>query len=302
MLGTRPAPPPLVSVIVPCYNTGRYLRETVKSVQAQSVSSWELVLVDDGSHDETWSIIQELAEQDPRVVPLTQMNGGTARARNAGFARSHPESELVAFLDSDDLWEPDALAVLLRALEEQPSCVGAHGLGRYIDSEGAPLVPGQLEALGRCRRWASGAKLRTAGPDTPTGFPMLAYSSIIATMGLVLLRRGAIDGEQPCDPAVAPCDDYDLWLNVSRRGDLAFVDRVVLGWRQHPDSVSRSWARMRRQHLRVLVKWLLWPRLSIRHRAQMVAAFPFQLVRLVRLLLGDLRRLLATHSTRARPA
>lgn len=295
------APVPVVSVIVPCYNAGRYLPETIGSVQAQTVHSWELVLVDDGSDDDTWSIIRESAEQDPRIVPVTQPNGGTARARNTGLSRSHPGSAFVAFLDADDLWEPDALASLLGALEEQPHCVGAHGLGRYIDSEGAPIVLGQLEALGRCRRWVSGFRLLTAGPEEPTRFAMLAYSSIVPTMGLVLLRRPAIDTESPCDPAVAPCDDYDLWLRVSRRGDLAFVDRVVLGWRQHAGSVSRNWVRMRRQHLRVLVKWLLGPGLSIRHRAQMVAAFPFQAVRLVRLLLGDLRRSLAARNTQARP-
>lgn len=285
------ASPPRVSVIVPCYNTGRYLRETVRSVQAQTVTAWELVLVNDGSSDDTWNVIQELAEDDPRLVPITQPNGGTAHARNTGFRHSNRDAKFVAFLDSDDLWEPDALERLIRATEELPGSVGAHGLGRYVDSEGTPFFPGQLEALGRCRRVVSDRGLRTAGSHEPTCFAMLAYSSIIATMGLVLLRRTAIDGELPCDPAVAPCDDYDLWLNVVRAGGLAFTDRVVLGWRQHPGSVSRSWMRMRRQHVRVVVKWLLKRQLSAQHRKQMLAALPFQAIRLARLLVGDFRRL-----------
>ncbi|HWI41149.1 MAG TPA: glycosyltransferase family 2 protein [Verrucomicrobiae bacterium] len=104
----------LVSVIIPAYNVGQYLRQTIGSVQAQSGPRWELVVVDDGSTDDTPQILREMADGDPRIRVLRQDNAGSAAARNTGL--DHARGKYVTFLDGDDFWTPDFLSSLLEAL------------------------------------------------------------------------------------------------------------------------------------------------------------------------------------------
>ena len=92
----------LVSVIMPAHNSGRYIAESIRSVQAQTCADWELVVVDDGSTDDTAEVVRGLATSDARVRYVYQPNGRQGRARNNGVANS--SGGLVAFLDSDDLW------------------------------------------------------------------------------------------------------------------------------------------------------------------------------------------------------
>ena len=92
-------PTPLVSVIIPTYNTARYVQESINSVLEQDYPSIQLIVIDDGSTDETVDIIRHYGE---RVVLLTQQNQGAAAARNAGLAVA--QGEYIAFLDSDDVW------------------------------------------------------------------------------------------------------------------------------------------------------------------------------------------------------
>ncbi|MGH7451509.1 MAG: glycosyltransferase family 2 protein, partial [bacterium] len=106
-------PGPLVSVIIPTFNRLKYLKEAVASVFAQTYAHWELIVVDDGSTDDTLHYVSTL--DDPRVRLVSETHSGNpARMRNVGVA--HARGEYVAFLDSDDLWESDKLAVQLEYL------------------------------------------------------------------------------------------------------------------------------------------------------------------------------------------
>src|SRR5437762_10548606 len=110
----------LVSVVVPAYNAGKYLGLTIESVLAQTYTDWELVIVDDGSTDDTWEVAGAYARSDPRVMRVQQPNRGQAVARNRGLQECHGAARYVAFLDADDLWEQDALQRLLQTLEATP--------------------------------------------------------------------------------------------------------------------------------------------------------------------------------------
>src|SRR5262245_43094191 len=96
---------PLVSVVMPTYNSARFLASTVDSVAAQTFEDWELVLFDDGSSDETVQLSQRLAAANPKIRAVAGSHGGPAVARNEGLRHSDPRSEFVIFLDSDDRWE-----------------------------------------------------------------------------------------------------------------------------------------------------------------------------------------------------
>jgi glycosyltransferase involved in cell wall biosynthesis len=107
---------PRVSVLVTNYNYAAFLRECVASVQAQTFDDFEIVIVDDGSRDDSWSVIAALAAADPaRIVPLRQDNAGQAAAFNTGCAASR--GQIIAFLDADDTWLPDKLAATMAAFD-----------------------------------------------------------------------------------------------------------------------------------------------------------------------------------------
>lgn len=102
---------PLVSIIVPCYQNGQTIERTIKSIQAQTVKDWELIAVDDGSRDDTLSVLRRIAEDEPRMRVVHQENGGVSAARNAGMAMA--EGEWLSFVDADDHLLPHALEHLL---------------------------------------------------------------------------------------------------------------------------------------------------------------------------------------------
>jgi hypothetical protein len=114
-----PLPPagdgPLVSIVLPTWNSARGLRQVVASVQAQSYAGWELVVVDDGSDDDTRHVLEGLTTYDPRVSYVALEHGGAGRARNEGISRAR--GKYVAFLDSDRTWRPEFLRIMLQNLE-----------------------------------------------------------------------------------------------------------------------------------------------------------------------------------------
>ena len=110
-----------ISIIIPCYNSERYLRACMDSVLAQTFEDFEAILIDDGSRDQTLAIAREIEAQDARVRVLAQKNSGVASARNLGL--DHARGEWIAFVDSDDLLPPDALETLLSGVDEETDMV-----------------------------------------------------------------------------------------------------------------------------------------------------------------------------------
>ena len=136
----------LVSVITPSYNSAKYIAETIRSVQQQTWRQWEMIIVDDCSTDDTIEVIQQFATEDPRIkLHLLQTNSGTGAARE--FATKMAEGQFIAFLDSDDIWKPEKLAVQLEFMEEHKlpftfsfyDCIDEDGnaLGKTIK---APII------------------------------------------------------------------------------------------------------------------------------------------------------------------
>ena len=106
---------PLVSVIMPAYNSEKYIGKSIESVLAQDYENFELIIIDDGSQDGTKSIAEQYAKSDVRIKLLEQANQGVSVARNKGLDTA--TGEYVAFLDSDDLWDADNLSVMVQATE-----------------------------------------------------------------------------------------------------------------------------------------------------------------------------------------
>lgn len=227
-----------ISVVLPAYNAERYLDAAIQSVLAQTVGDWELVIVDDGSSDQTAALARSYSERDTRIRALHQGNSGVAAARNRGFAESDPSRGYVIFLDADDVWEKNALEVLVSTLEADPHAVAANGLSRMIDAGGCPCEPGELEMWGRTRWGVRGKRLEAWPIHAPTTLEVLAVRNCIYTTGQALVRRSVLNDTGQFDPFSCPCEDWDMWLRLSLRGYIAFTDRVILSWRRHDKNMS----------------------------------------------------------------
>ena len=258
-LTTDPGQPPRISIVIPVYDREVYLAEAVDTVLAQTFTDWELVISDDGSTDGTPEVARRYADVDARIRVVSHTNGGVAIARNRGLAATNPTSELVILLDSDDLWEPDALETLVNALEAHPDCVSAHALADSVDVDGTPLEGDDLADRLRTRRGYRGDHLAPIPIDEPTTFAEMVNQNCVWTPGLQLIRRDVLDRVGQFDPATDPADDWDFAIRVSRQGNSVLVDRVILHWRRHDATLSSQSPRQREAYFAVRRKTLTDP-------------------------------------------
>jgi glycosyltransferase involved in cell wall biosynthesis len=227
----------MIGIIVPVYNGARYLKATLQSVVAQSHAQWRLLIVDDGSTDDSTSIAESFAHDD-RVRVIRQPNAGVSAARNRGFAELGADITHVVFLDADDVWEPDALQTLWTAALQSPYAPAVYGLARAITADGLVVDDQSLERFQRDRRGVTPRGLVLRGPDEPTDFAVEVYHDVIATLGTVLFRRAALQQSGLFDTTLRCWEDWDLFLRICLIGPMMFHDRLVLGKRGHDTNLS----------------------------------------------------------------
>ena len=218
----RPAAP-AVSIILPACNSAPFLESTLGSIYAQSLQDFEVLVVDDGSTDDTAAIV---ARQHPQVRLFRQANVGIAQARNTGL--HHARGRYIAFMDHDDFWHPQKLALQVRVLDEAQASVGAcFGEFRTWDGSSTPAFPTSL-----------------AWP--PSFVPELSgwiYHELLLTnwalFSTALFRREVFAAVGEFDPDLPPADDWDIALRVSRRYQFLKTLDVVALYRMHAAQTSR---------------------------------------------------------------
>lgn len=230
-----PAAPPeeasLVSVIVPAYNAAPYLGAALASALAQTHADLEVIVVDDGSTDDTAAVAADVAARDPRVRVLRQANQGVAAARNRALEAAR--GAFIAPLDADDLWHPDKLARQLAALRAAGPAAGLAYCGwETLDAAGRP-VPGSAATPTEAGRLAD----------------VLACGNVIPCASTPLIRRAALDDVGAYDESLQAgggqgCEDWDLYLRIAERYTFAVVPDVLLGYRAGHASMSSSPAGM----------------------------------------------------------
>ena len=135
-MNTSPARLPACSIVIPCYNAAGTLAETLDTVFAQTCQDFEILAIDDGSKDTTAAVLGEIARREPRLVVIRQDNAGCSAARNRGIlAARHP---LVAFLDADDKWPAEHLAIHARRMTADPELGLSFSGTRFVDANGTP--------------------------------------------------------------------------------------------------------------------------------------------------------------------
>lgn len=223
-------PAPVVSVIIPTYNRADYVQEAVASVLAQTFTDHEIIVVNDGSVDDTAERLRPLAESG-RIRYFEQTNGGHSPARNHGLERAR--GEFVAFLDDDDVWPPEKLAWQVEVLREDA---------------GAGVVYGQKLDMG--------SDVAQPGAYAPEGdvFKHLATKGWIQSPGQVLIRKSLLDRSGGFDPAFWGTEDWDLWLRLARITRFCYRARPALIYRRHATNTSKSFLRMWRNGHAVIRK------------------------------------------------
>jgi glycosyltransferase involved in cell wall biosynthesis len=205
---------PAISIVLPTYNQARWLDGAIDSVRRQTFTDWELLVVDDGSTDDTPAVVAGHT-RDARIHHLPGPHAERAAARNRGIAAS--TGELIAFLDADDRWLPEKLARQVDALAAEPAAGFCYTVARFVDADDRPLP------------------LRKP-PHAIAGnlFPALIRGNLIIVASVVARRRcldeaGGFDETLP----VYGCEDWDVWLRIARRHPVAVVDDELTLYRVH---------------------------------------------------------------------
>jgi glycosyltransferase involved in cell wall biosynthesis len=232
-----PAKPPMVSVVIPSYNRSRMLLRAIQSVCMQTFADFELIVVDDGSTDNTSSVAEALADPRIRLVrnPIRQ---GAPRSRNRGIEVAL--GEWVAFLDSDDEWLPTRLELQLQRLQEVGAGSAAVG---YCLLQVQDHIRGEVSQTNRALPEGEVLDdlLRGRRPPTASAF---------------MVRRSALLDVEGFDQEMPSGHDIDLWLRLAERGYRFFaVNQALVIWHRHagprvsgdPDALLRGFLRFKRR-------------------------------------------------------
>jgi glycosyltransferase involved in cell wall biosynthesis len=213
-----------VSVIMPCYNHGRFVAESARSILGQTHKELELIIVDDFSADDSRQVLTTLAGQDQRIkLVLHEKNQGASKSRNDGLAVAR--GDFICFCDADDLWMPEKLSVQLETLERNRQYDVAYCDARIIDEHGA--------ATGR----------RFSGmfppPKNPTGqlFSQLCLRNFI-NMQTVMLRRKCLQPGANFDGNIKWVEDWWYWIQLSKKHLFVYSEQPLAEYRVHSRSTN----------------------------------------------------------------
>ncbi len=217
---------PLISVIMPVYNGEQTITETIASLLQQTYSNWELIVINDGSSDRTPALVQDILAQHPRIQGslLSYPQTGACASRNRGAVQA--QGEFLAFLDADDLWTADKLALQLQALQSSPTAKVAYSWTDYIDTTGKFLYPG--------------------GHATHQGnvYEYLLLGNFLENGSNALIARDAFRQVEGFDESVIGVDEWDLFIRMTQQAnfpcEFVVVPQVQVFYRLSNRSLSAS--------------------------------------------------------------
>lgn len=210
-----------ISVVIPAYNAALYIERSVRSVMQQTYADWELIVVDDGSVDETAAIVASV--DDPRVRVIRQQNGGVSAARNRGVQEA--KNEWIAFLDADDEWLPEFLEFFVQAITAYPESVAV--FSNLIDSAtGRNRLPYPPQKIGPLEDYFSFAlQNRGLGMDASA----------------VVVRRKAFEAVGGFPVGVRIGEDTDMWVRLAWSGEVVCIpETLAIYYSDIPTSASNQ--------------------------------------------------------------
>jgi glycosyltransferase involved in cell wall biosynthesis len=218
----------VVSIIIPTYNSAKYLRQAIDSVFKQSFKDWELIIIDDASSDETTSLVSKYLDNassnyDSRVRYFkNETNLGISKTRNKGISLASADSKYIAMLDSDDIWlNPNKLTEQVTAIEHNP-LLGIVGTWMtQIDENGVEI-----------------GRISAGVEDEEIRHSILHYNNIAQSS--VVFRKDAALAVGGYDESLATMEDHDLWLKIGTKWQFANIPTYALGYRVHKVGITKK--------------------------------------------------------------
>jgi len=212
---------PKVSIVIPSYRHRDFVLRTLASVFEQTMTDYEIIVVNDGSPDDTAALLAPLVEAG-RIQYFEQSNQGQSKARNFGIERAR--GKYVALLDDDDLWPIDKLQWQVSYLDDNPDVGMVGGTLQAIDEHGA-------------FRWKG------------SFFPVIDFEGLFAenpflSPGQTLIRSDLLKRVGGMNPTIWGADDWDLWFRIAKVSRIVMLDRLSLYYRLHPGNASKQTARL----------------------------------------------------------
>jgi glycosyltransferase involved in cell wall biosynthesis len=213
---------PKVSVIIPAYNAMAYLPETLDSVLNQTFTDFEVLIINDGSTDHIASWAVNIS--DPRINVISQDNQGLPGARNTGII--HAQSDYIAFLDADDLWESTKLQKQVECLDSKPEVGLVYTWTLLVDQQG--------KSTGTV----------TAAHIEGNAWEKLLLGDVVGSGSSAMIRRDCFDTVGLFDTELSSIEDCDMWVRIAACYSLAVLKEVLVHYRQHPSNMSKDYDRM----------------------------------------------------------
>jgi len=268
---------PKVSIITPCYNSDRYIGRTIASVQSQTFTDWEHIIVDDGSNDSSASIVQKFAAKDKRLSLIQQANGGVAKARNIGFNAASKESKYLLFLDADDCLKSEMLEIMSNYLDQHLD-VGLVYCGcSYIDANDLPIATPHFPRYAPSR--FSVYELSDEQPETPF-VSIFTLAPIIPSKSLI--RRFHYEQTPGWDEAFGQhYEDTDMFINISLNSKVHYLPWQLLLHRRHDQQSTSDTRKFASQEQKLYQKWLNLETLTKEQKLLVKSGWQFRERRLI---------------------
>ncbi len=229
-----------VSIVIPAYNVGEYLAETLDSILGQTYQNFEVFVIDDGSSDNTSAIATHYAHQDDRIHFIQQENRGVSAARNLGI--DYATGDLVAFLDGDDYWYPMKLAMHVEAFARSPKLGVSFGRVEFVDRK--------RRSIGRCGEFSQSKLTAIQASD-------LYYENLTITASNLVIRRSALQDWGGFDGRLHGPEDQEICLRMLIKGwEIEGIDQVMMQYRIIANSLSSNLQDMEREwyHLTQIIQ------------------------------------------------
>ncbi|BAZ14876.1 glycosyl transferase family protein [Calothrix sp. NIES-4071] len=223
---------PIISVIIPTYNSEKTIKITVESILNQSFHNFELIIINDGSNDSTLDIISNI--HDSRIKLFTYSNAGANVSRNRGL--SYAVGEFVSFIDADDIWTNDKLQSQIKALQDNPEATVSYSWTDYIDENDQFVV--------------SGTHIAVNG----NVYEELLLTNFLENGSNPLIRKEALIELGGFDESLNAGQDWEMWLRLAAKYNFVAVPKVQILYRISPKSQSSNLARQEKACLQVLEK------------------------------------------------
>lgn len=267
---------PCVSIVTPCFNVAPYVERMIQSVQSQTFTDWEQILVDDGSTDHTAEAIRAAIGTDTRQRLITTTNGGVCAARNRGYAEATDGTKYVYFPDPDDTLAPDLLETMVGYMEAHPMVSMAYCAFQWVDLNDEPLT-----TPAGARYVPSGLGVRALHDDEPETPFVSLYCWAPAPEPVAFIRRSAYDRTTGWDEAFGQHGEgVILFPQLTFYGDVHYVPRRLYRYRVRPGQSSRMAGKQERAERRVVDWWRMAEWLTDEQRSTVRQAEWFRYYRL----------------------